>query len=93
MSEQYTNADLIAIIDESTVTIIEGLLIWMDMSESLIDDSSHTEECDGKCSLDVVDEMFNVNKDHLDRVVESFRTSLKEISGIKDRLVDEISDE
>ncbi len=89
MPEQYTNGDLIQIIDETTVSIIEGLLIWMDMSEGLINDRSHTDECDGECSLDVVDEIFDVNKRHLDTVVESFRSALIEITGIKDRLESE----
>ena len=91
MSE-YTNEELVQIIDETTVSIIEGLLIWMDMSESLIEDSSHSDECDGNCSLEVVDELFSVNKKHLDTVVESFRASLIEITAIKDRLTSDASE-
>ena len=86
MSDQYTNEELIAIIDDTTPTIIEGMLIWMDMSEALIEDRAHDESCDGKCSRDVVDEIFDVNKDHLDRVVKSFRTALTDVTAIKDRL-------
>ncbi len=82
----YDNDELIQIVDETTVTIIEGLLIWMDMSENLIEDASHTDECDGKCSEGIVDDIFKVNKDHLDRVVESFRKSLIEMTAIKGEL-------
>ncbi len=83
---QYTNEELVAIIDDTIPTIIEGLLIWMDMSEALIGDREHDESCDGTCSREVVDEIFDVNKDHLDRVVDSFRTALTEVTAIKDRL-------
>jgi len=96
MSEQYTNEELIKIIDETSISIIEGLLVWMDMSEALIGDREHHEDCDGTCSRDVVDEICDVNKNHLDRVVESFRTSLIEITAIKDMLASdasEVSDE
>ena len=88
MSDQYTNEELIDIIP----TIIEGLLIWMDMSEALIGDREHHEDCDGTCSRDVVDEIFDVNKNHLDRVVESFRVALTEVTAIKDRLASDASE-
>ena len=89
---QYTNEELITIIDETTVSIIEGLLIWMDMSEGLINDREHDENCDGTCTAEVVDEIFDVNKRHLDNVVESFRSALIEITGIKDRLASDASE-
>ena len=92
MADQYTNEELIQYIDETSVSIIEGLLIWMDMSESLIGDREHSDDCDGNCSLDVVDEIFDVNKNHLDRVVESFRTALIEITTIKDTLTSDASE-
>ena len=92
MSDQYTNEELIAIIDETSISIIEGLLIWMDMSEALIGDREHSEDCDGTCSREVVDEIFDVNKEHLDRVVDSFRTALTEITTIKDRLASDASE-
>ena len=92
MSEEYTADDLIAIIDETTVSIIEGLLIWMDMSEALINDREHSDDCDGNCSMPVVDEIFDVNKRHLDNVVESFRNALIEITAIKDKLTSDASE-
>ncbi len=92
MSNHYETDELIQIVDETSVSIIEGLLIWMDMSEGLIEDASHTDECDGECSLGYVDDIFKVNRDHLDRVVESFRTSLIEITAIKDRLSSDASE-
>ncbi len=92
--EKYTTEELVVIIDHSTTTIIEGLLVWMDMSEALVEQSSHADDCDGDCSGEQpeVEALFKVNKDHLDRVVESFRTSLKEISDIKDKLTSDASE-
>ena len=92
MVDHYEQDELIQIVDETCVTIIEGLLIWMDMSESLIEDSSHTDECDGNCSLGIVDDIFKVNRDHLDRVVESFRSALISMTAIKDELASDASE-
>jgi len=95
MSEHYnySHEDITEVIDEITVVIMEGLLIWMDMTERLIEDSVHDEDCDGKCSTGAVDDIIKVNRDHLDRVVESFRTALIEISDIKDKLTSDASKE
>ena len=92
MSEGYTNDELVAIIDDTVPTIIEGMLIWMDMSENLINDRSHADDCDGTCSADEVDLIYDVNKNHLDRVVESFRTALKEVTAIRETLTSDASE-
>ena len=95
MSEHYdySHEDIVDVVDDIEVVIMEGLLIWMDMTERLIEDSVHDTDCDGKCSTGVVDAIIKVNRDHLDRVVESFRTALIEIVTIKDELTSDASKE
>ena len=71
--------ELTYIYESAREAIEQGLLMWMDMGEAIKEDAKHEETCDGACSHPFFDSVFDLNRKHIDRVIESFRDSLKEL--------------
>lgn len=88
----YTPEEMAEICDLSLESIIEGMLIWTDMGEALVEDMKHADDCDGDCSSRQTEEMFQINKRHIDRVIESFRTSLLEVQRVKESVTSDASE-
>ncbi len=90
----YTDEENIeGLVDEVISSIEEGLLAHMQATEMLIEDEKHDEQCDGTCSDGAIDEIFGINRRHLDRMVESFRTSLVEVLNVKERFTSDAREE
>jgi len=86
--ESFTNKELQWMCDNAIKQVTRGLLEWMDMAEGIKEDKEHDESCDGDCSPEngYVDQMFDINTRHIDRVLESFRQTMTEIEAVKEKL-------
>ena len=85
--------EILEMVDDAIVGIMEGLLVWMDMAEELIESGVHHEECDGDCSPTAVDILFALKTTHINEVIDSFRKSLDGAVKLKDELTSDASKE
>ena len=85
--------EVLEVVDDAITGIMEGLLVWMDMAEELIESGHHHEDCDGDCSPDAIDTLFHINTTHINEVIDSFRKSLDGAVKLKDELTSDASKE
>ena len=85
--------EVLEVVDDAITGIMEGLLVWMDMAEELIESGVHHKECDGDCSPDAIETLFAINTKHINEVIDSFRASLDGVVKLKDELTSDASKE